>query len=120
MGYDSKLIFVDKSKLFFDKDGFTFAEKIAEIDLCKMGDGPFRELIKNAKYTDCYYYADDGNTAIKEDRYDERLKEVGLEELKEVLIDDGYRRIAPALALINSFIENKKKWRNIKILHFGH
>lgn len=77
--------------------------------------------------TDCYIYADDGNTKILEDMYGDALKEASIEDVICVLeeaINNGeqYRRLFPLLSALKVFNEQKKNdvWDNIVVLHYGY
>lgn len=120
MGYESKLYIVQKSSLGGDGDLF-WAEKIAEFNLCKMGyNDPFHTAVNQMRVTDCFIYADDGNTMIVKDRYGEKLKEINISPLIRILEkeDQGYRRIKPIIALLRSFGAND--WENLIVLHYGY
>lgn len=133
MGYESKLYFVQCSPYGsrgLDSDKI-FAEKIVEINMCKIDGMPscFR------KVSDYYVYADDGNTEIIEDKYGEPLYQCEVKDLydwlKKTMLEDpeGYRRYDLLLNVIKGFadftyldewIDLKPKWQWIKVLHFGY
>lgn len=117
MGYESKLIVVDVTNL--EDNGLKWAAKIAEIDLCKAGIPA--EFFK--KKAGCYIYADDGNTKITVDRYDDPLTVCSdvpkfIAWMKEQHEIEYYRRRPMAIALLESI--NEEDWANIKVLHYGH
>ena len=121
MGYESKIYIVEKTSCKFMSEDKFFAEVIAMFDLCKMGSSSgFHDLFN--KTTDCYFYADDGDTQVLEDRYGDTLKECNIKELKEWLKkevkNNNYRRLKPFYNLVKSF--NKKDWKNLAILHYGY
>ena len=120
MGYESKIYIVNKTDSIFGDEPKKYASVIATFDLCKMGYGGFTQLFN--KETDCYFYADDGNTKILEDCYGDSLKECDIKELKEwfknKIKEDDYRRLKPFYALVKSF--NKKQWKDLAIIHYGH
>lgn len=120
MGYESKIYVVKKSNSF-DENGKYWASKIAELDMSNSGD--FRNIFK--KETDCYIYADDGNTPIFEDKYGEQLKEATVDDVVKWLddiISDGedYRRFKVALSLLKSFQTDQWEGENIVVLHYGY
>lgn len=82
MGYESKIIIVKKGHLT-NQDGMRYATKLAEFDLGKVYE--LSDQIHRKPTTDCYYYADDGDTQITEDRYGDRLKEIPVDELAEMV-----------------------------------
>ena len=83
MGYESKLYVVDKKgkSEYYDYKNKEYAEVIAMFDICKFNefDGIFK------KETDCYIYADDGNTEILYDMYEKPLREESVENVIEYL-----------------------------------
>lgn len=121
MGYESKFYIVVKTSLSPDKDGLTYSQVIALFDMCKMGyASETLEVVKKSPDTDCFFFADDGETRIIKDKYGDKLKEINKKKLLAALKndDDGYRRIKPFVAFLKSL--TKKNWSNLKILHFGH
>ena len=122
MGYESKIYIAEKSSLK-DNDGMTYVQVIAMFNMCKMGN-----LINvfDCK-TDCYFYADDGNTKVLEDKYGDALTEAEIEDFIYVLeeaVDSGenYRRIFPLLSTLQTIYEQQKggRWKNIVLLHYGY
>lgn len=122
MGYESKIYIGEKSSMK-DNDGMTYVQVIAMFDMCKMGN-----LINVFdRKTDCYFYADDGNTKVLEDEYGDALTEAEIEDFIYVLeeaIDSGenYRRIFPLLSTLQTIYEQQKegRWKNIVLLHYGY
>lgn len=118
MGYESKLYVVDKHKF---NDSYIWGEVIAMYDLCKVPD----VSCKMRKYpaTDCFIYADDGNTEITEDRYGDTMKEIPVADAIRIIEnaierDPHYRRYNPCLQLLKGF--DLDDWGNLVVLHFGH
>lgn len=122
MGYESKIYIGEKSSIK-DNDGMTYVQVIAMFDMCKMGN-----LINVFdRKTNCYFYADDGNTKVLEDKYGDALTEAEIEDFIYVLeeaIDSGenYRRIFPLLSTLQTIHEQQKdgRWKNIVLLHYGY
>lgn len=121
MGYESKLYIIEKRNHSLKHDGMRWGEVIATYDLCKCG--PITDFMYNRHATDCYVYADDGNTRITEDEYGKKLTEAPiplviaeLEKLKEY----DYRRIYPLLSMLQTFENNRDQWGEIAVLHYGH
>ena len=122
MGYESKLYVVEKHRSFCD-DNMIYSQVIAMFDLCKFY--PLSTKISNYPMTDCYFYADDGNTKVLEDRYGEPLREIPIEDIITVLEEviqngDEYRRIFPALAALKELNRRNGQWRELVILHYGY
>lgn len=125
MGYESTLYVVKKSTMrSLPSEGearLLWAEEIAKIKLCKMDyNGPFSLAIDKMRTTDCYIYSDDGDTRIIEDRYGEPLKEMNIAPMIRILKkeDQDYRRIPPAIALLEAFDE--EAWGKLTVLHYGY
>ena len=122
MGYESRIYIAEKSSLK-DNNGMTYVQVIAMFDMCKMGN-----LINVFdRKTDCYFYADDGNTKVLEDKYGDALTEAEIEDFIYVLeeaVDSGenYRRIFPLLSTLQTIYEqqNDGRWKNIVLLHYGY
>ena len=122
MGYESKIYIGEKSSIK-DDDGMTYIQIIAMFNMCKMG-----SLIDVfEKKTDCYFYADDGNTKVLKDEYGDALTEAEIEDFIYVLeeaVDSGenYRRIFPLLSTLQTIYEQQKdgRWKNIVLLHYGY
>lgn len=122
MGYESKIYIGEKSSIK-DNNGMTYVQVVAMFDMCKMGN-----LINVFdRKTDCYFYADDGNTKVLEDKYGDALTEAEIEDFIYVLeeaVDSGenYRRIFPLLSTLQTIYEQQKdgRWKNIVLLHYGY
>ena len=122
MGYESRLYVVDKTNgKISGRNGVRYwADVIATFNLCKVYG--VSDKMREYPETDCFIYADDGNTEIVEDRYGDVMKEIPIEDaikiIEEASMHDGYRRYAPCLALLKSF--DKIQWRNLVVLHYGY
>lgn len=125
MGYESKLFVVEKSTMceIVSEDfpaPMYWGEVIAVFDLCKL---PYWVSGKLRKYpnTNCYIYADDGNTRITEDCYGDPLTEIPVPDairiLKEGASHGNYRRYAPCIQLLEGF--DLKQWQGLVVLHYG-
>jgi hypothetical protein len=118
MGYESKIYVVEKFNNSLDNTtDKKYAQVIATYDMCKFNG--FDNIFKTE--TDCYIYADDGNTIILKDRYDEPLKETNIENVIKYLEkhkNTNYRRVNPLLNLLKGF--NLKEWDNLTVLHYGY
>lgn len=102
---------------------------MATVDLCKLGDGPLSDLIslthkraKECATTDVhYYFADDGNTRIIEDRYGDGFYPVSVAEAlaaaKAMAGAETYRRLKWAIALLESM---KGESEGLSVLFYGH
>lgn len=123
MEYESKLYVVEKSNLTPDKNGKRYANVMAMFDMCKCY--KLSDILTKQKETDCYIFADDGNTRIIEDRYNEKLTEASIPfviSTLEKILEGGetYRRIYPLLNALKAFDEQKYNWYNLVVLHYGY
>lgn len=130
MGYESRIYVVNKNmnsiKLPIVIEDVDYGERvwsevIAMVDVCKYS--AISNFMREQPKTDSYIYAEDGNTHIVVDRYDEVMTECSIEELLEVVqkeIDEGvdYRRLMPLYSLLKGF--NSAQWPNLRVLHFGY
>ena len=124
MGYESKLFIVHKRQRLVEPKPF-WGDIVADFNLavCSSVADMFREKPE----TDCYIYADDGNTIIDRDKYDKPLTEASVDDVievleKEKLSQEGwtYRRIEPLYAMLKAFKENSDQWDNLAVLHYGY
>ena len=118
MGYESRLYIVDKMGEK-ESERKRYAQVVAMYDICKFGafDGLFQTI------TDCYIYADDGNTEVLEDKYGEPLKEASITDVIEYLekykeSQEYYRRVEPLLSLLKGF--KLEEWGKLTVLHYGY
>lgn len=123
MGYESKLYVVEKANSRFPSEEMRYCMVVAMFDLCKFY--PLSMLLHEYPATECYFYADDGNTKVLEDMYGEPLKEIPIEDVIEILEDDlargsDYRRIYPLLAMLKDFQQHKERWGELAVLHYGY
>jgi hypothetical protein len=126
MGYEVKLYVAIKHTFCSDN----WLEIIGSVDLSKPGPsaiGALHSGHKDTKTPPTYFFADDGNTKITEDRYGERISIMPLyavvEALKKDLEDsNGYRRFKIALGFLEAFQDNSKDWEGheLVVVGFGH
>lgn len=120
MGYESKLIVIDKSDIFDNELNMRFGEKIATFDLSKVPS--VARDVRNYPDTDTYFYADDGDTQVAKDAYGQPLKEIPIPDMIQILeraaVGENYRRYAPCIQMLKGF--DLSQWKNIVVLHFGH
>ncbi len=124
MGYESKIYVVSKSSYDSPSDkGMRYCQVIAMFDLCKFY--PLSCVTSTYPTTECYFFADDGNTKVLEDMYGDPLKELPIEDVIEILETDlamgsNYRRIYPTLAALKAINEHKDQWKELAVLHYGY
>lgn len=120
MGYESKIYVVRKGG-FLGDNGKHYAQKIAEFDLCKVYG--VSDYLRNMPITDCYIYADDGDSEIIKDCYDKELTECTPERLIELIENDikangEYWRYNIILATLRELVKFKDNC--IYCLHYGY
>lgn len=115
MGYEIKLYIVAESKFVPLNNGKVHAQVICMFDMCKCYDlaDVFKEKANG------YIYAEDGNTKIEFDRYDEPLLVASLDEVMTALkpIREEYDRAEIAYELLRSIKEYKP---HCKVYKYGH
>lgn len=132
MGYETKMYLCEITDRKI-KDRLPYAMVVSMIDLCKMGEGlpdaVRKTALKNQKGKEvCYFYADDRDTEIKRDYYDDPLVIIDPAEFLEALeteiqkdIETGvepYRRFIMAVAMLKVTIEEFGD--NLKVVTFGY
>lgn len=121
MGIESKIFVVNKyDSSLKDGEDKKFAQVIATYEAREFP--ALRAMF--SKPTDCYIFADNGNTEIHEDKYGEPLTEASVEEVVNCLTnltgeDKTYRRTLPLLAMLEKFRDNEAAWESLAILHYG-
>lgn len=119
MGYESRIYVVSKSGLGLEY-GKTYASVIAVFNASKYAGLP--DVFQ--KKTDCYIYADDGNSMILWDCYGDELKEAPIGDVirfleSELERGETYSRIKPLLALLKAF--DGSAWgKKLVCLHYGY
>ena len=116
MGYEMKLYIVEESDFIIPSDnGKVWADVIAMIDICKCYE------IVNAFKTEAkgYMYADDGDTKIEIDCYEEPLKSASIDEVMNALnsVRKEYDRAQIAYDILKSFKKNRP---NCVVYRFGY
>lgn len=122
MGYESKLYIVDKASMFPNEE-MRYCQVIAVFDLCKFY--PLSCVISTYPQTDCYFYADDGNTKVLEDRYGDALRELPIEDVIDIIRNEiysgrTYRRLYPVLAALEVLENKQDQWNELAVLHYGY
>ena len=124
MGYESKIYIVRKSDYRRPHEEKVWAEEIAIIDMCKCY--ILSGILRNKPATDCYIYADDGNTRIEEDRYGSPLTETPLHEALQIVQDViaktpyDYWRYNVLLATLQSVYDFVGDDDSFVVLHYGY
>jgi hypothetical protein len=118
MGYESKIYVVEKSDMK-NENNKRYARVITSYDMSKFD--RFGGIFKTE--SDCYIYADDGNTEITTDMYDEPLTEASIDVVinyleKFAIEQDYYRRVNPLLGLLKGF--KLVDWNNLTVIHYGY
>ena len=125
MGYESRLVVIKKSRLGKDEDiKKTWAEHIADVDLCVVGDYALSKF-KEYPPTEYYFYDRGTDKPVIEDMYGDELIEIPLKDAIQILEDaeikDGhYRRYAIAIGLLKGFSQDDWHKDDIVVLHYGY
>ena len=124
MGYEMRFYVVKKANLRSEaNEPHKWAEVVAIFNYCKDYDMA-GWIDRNYQPTNCYIFADDGNTEILEDMYGSPLIEIPIKDMIDYLEKNNvdYRRVKPLLALLKAFDEeNETKWGNeLVILRYGY
>lgn len=100
----------------------------ATMDMCKLsGDDPLNELIdisfklaRSHPEQIHFFYADDGNTKIKEDKYGARMFPVPLKDLAlalSAISDISYRRLRWLKTLVDEMVKDRE---SLQVMFFGY
>ncbi len=124
MGYESKIYIAEKG-CFNNKNGKTYASIIAMFDMGKFY--PLSDVLRYKPETNCYFYADDHNTEVLEDRYGRPLTETTIADviriLEKIVADEyDYRRIFPLFSTLQTIEKQQKDglWGEIVVMHYGY
>ena len=117
MGYESKLIIVEKWSF---KGASSLGETIAELNLSKMGKDffPIDETFEMEVDKPIYLNGEE----ITEDKYGEKLRCTSVEKLLKVLYrcesECHYRRTELAINTLKTF--QSKGWEDVVVVHYGY
>lgn len=124
MGYESRVSVVVR-RTYGENDAMVYGEKIAEMNMCKMGyESGWRELFKREiDYTFYNEYAvDDDDAEIVEDAYGDILKAAPIEDviawLEKEMKRDDYWRLPVLYAMLTAIRE--KIPNNVEVVHYGY
>lgn len=121
MGYEHRIYIVRKTSQYeYSLDKY-WAQVICRFDLGKNFE---LETMKDYyKPTNCFIYADDGNTEILEDECGDPLREIALDDfiddLKDMVDRGTTSGVQILLATLQAFKEHDKVYRDIVCLHYG-
>ena len=119
MAYESRIFVVNVHRRP-EIPAYSYAEKIAMVNMCAMDSHEWLDLFK----TDIDYklFMDDGNTEFDTDCYGQHLRSAAIEDviafLEKQMQHDTYRRLPVLYGLLKGFA--KEAWQNIEIVHFGY
>lgn len=124
MSYCSKLYIVEKTNVIED-DETRYARVITMFDMGQILE--VSDVLRKQKETDCFIYADDGETMILDDCYGQPLTESTVDEVIDILQSDQglcheYRRAYAVLAALGiyHYQELNGLWHNLAVLHYGY
>ena len=119
MGYETKLIIGSTHRQL---DGDIYLRPCMVIDLCKTDSNEILELANAVGDGKIYYYADDGNTQIREDRYGVKFTVHDIDTIIDIIsrlkVDSEYRRFEWAFSSLTSIRDNNGE--GMKVILFGH
>lgn len=125
MGYESKLIVVDRCELEAPNGStWVFADEIAIFDLDKMGydNHDFYDAFKEE--IDFKVFVDSRDEETDTDCYGDKIKsadwEALLAALKRIEAEDHYRRLPPVIAMLEAFYAARDEWHDLRVLHYGY
>lgn len=122
MGYESRLIIVDRVKTEFCGQDFIFVDKIAEFDLSCVSwrdkDNLFKTLV------DFDFPVAGEEKMVRIDKYGKicrmaKPKEV-IAELTKMAEKDYYRRYLPILSLLTALYDYNHDWNDLRVIHYGY
>ena len=91
MGYESRIYIVRKERQWNCDIEKSWAEVLAVFNLGRITP-TLERLYRGHPETDCFIYADDGNTRVVEDCCGDPLKEFRLLDMRDILLDEIDRR----------------------------
>lgn len=122
MGYESKLIIVEK----WQSDMSSLGETIAELDLAGMPN-TFFPINKTFEYeVEKPVYVGrgfNGSEEVIEDCYGKKLRYTTVGKLLKVLYaceaEEHYRRTEMAINILKTFENTNNYWDNVVVVHYG-
>ena len=116
MGYESKLIVVDRFEVRKEEWSYVGGEVVAEFN---MGNLPWTPIEIFQTPIDFDLYVNDEPT--RKDCYGEYCKmakpEVVADKLEEMSNEDNYRRYNPVIQMLRGF--NPDEWDDLEVVHYG-
>lgn len=119
MGYESRFYVVAISKA--SKDGYCM--ELSKFNLGKLGyESRTYDLVRKSSPCNYFIYADDGNTEIRKDRYNESLREVKKSDLINAIIEDLQDYKSNIKSSFVAYLKSiEKHWcGEIIVLHYGY
>lgn len=128
MGYESRIYIVERADEIWSYNRYCWSYEISTIEIAKfnLGKVPFlSDKMREQPATDCFVYADDGETHIVEDKYGKLMTEAKpefvIEVLEEYIASGGdNRRVYPLLAALKAIEDRKDEWKSVVVLHYGY
>lgn len=125
MGYESKVYIVQESTSgYVDHDGLVWGDVVAMFDLCRMGwesyyGKTFSQLFDQERT--CYFYSDDGNTQIVDDKYGDPIQKADKKEvikwLRKFCKENEWYRAKLLLSCLETL---EKSGEAYSVYHFGY
>jgi hypothetical protein len=116
MGYEVKLVLTEAYTVYSTGDAPHGV--IATVDLSKPGEAVNKVCVDGQTNPAWYYYADDGNTQVFKDKYDDPIREVDVNRLIKVMErEKSYRRFQMAIPLLKAA---QATFPNLRVFAYGH
>jgi len=125
MGYDLRLHVGELLPMHTEigsEDSPMWMKELARIELGNPSDVVIKKLtslMKKCPY--CFFYADDGDTQVIEDKYSDRMKAIPANKVLEILKKnnpDNYHRYNMAIAFLEETMRGV--FTNLVVVCYGH
>lgn len=119
MGYESRIYIVEKCRVI-QEDGKCYASVHAMFNMGKVY--ALSDVLRDKPATDCYIFADDGDTKIVKDPYGRPLTEASVADVihlvERILKTDEWWKYGALLAALKEV--EKRRSSTIVVLHYGY
>ena len=119
MGYESKLYIVTKYGPFPGEDK-SYARVHAMFDMGKVY--ALSDVLREKPATDCYIFADDGDTKIEKDMYGQPLTEAKIKDVirlvEQAMTSESWWKYSILLATLKEL--DSYSISNMVVLHYGY
>lgn len=129
MGYESRIYVVEHNYLKNAATGreLVHNDVIAAYDLCKLGNGTLAQEFYRTFREEIVGTLPVGENDEKEDCYGDTLKWASVSDVLHILYEmenseelGDYRRIHPALSMLQGFLDSESEYKNLKVIFYGY